>query len=63
LPRSRRHRHRSVDNSRAHSAIEAWAGNLKNGLDEGLAYVAQWLNIADIVTANDSTGFAALMDK
>jgi hypothetical protein len=25
-----------VDNSRAHSAIEAWSGNLKNGLDEGL---------------------------
>jgi len=24
---------------------------------------AQWLNIADIVTANDSTGFAALTDK
>jgi Domain of unknown function (DUF4055) len=46
--------------SRAHSAIEAWAGNLKNGLDEGLAYVAQWLNIADTVTANVSTDFAAL---
>jgi hypothetical protein len=49
-----------VDNSRAHSAIEAWAGNLKNGLDEGLAYVAQWLNVADTVTANVSTDFAAL---
>ncbi|MBR1233655.1 DUF4055 domain-containing protein [Bradyrhizobium sp. AUGA SZCCT0182] len=49
-----------VDNSRAHSAIEAWAGNLKNGLDEGLAFTAQWLGIADTVTANVSTDFAAL---
>src|SRR3954453_12919484 len=49
-----------MDNSRAHSAIEAWAGNLKNGLDEGLAYTAQWLGIADVVTANVSTDFAAL---
>ena len=46
-----------VDNSRAHSAIEAWAGNLKNGLDEGLAFTAQWLGIADTVTANVSTDF------
>ena len=49
-----------VDNSRAHSAIEAWAGNLKNGLDEGLAFTAQWLGIADTVTASVSTDFAAL---
>jgi Domain of unknown function (DUF4055) len=49
-----------VDNSRAHSAIEAWAGNLKNGLDEALAFTAQWLSVADTVTANVSTDFAAL---
>lgn len=49
-----------VDNSRAHSAIEAWAGNLKNGLDEGLAFTAKWLGIADTATANVSTDFAAL---
>ena len=49
-----------VDNSRAHSAIEAWAGNLKNGLDEGLAFTAQWLGVVDTVTANVSTDFAAL---
>jgi uncharacterized protein DUF4055 len=49
-----------VDNSRAHSAIEAWAGNLKNALDEGLAFTAQWLGVADTVTANVSTDFAAL---
>jgi hypothetical protein len=49
-----------VDNSRAHSAIEAWAGNLKNGRDEGLALTARWLGVADTVTANVSTDFAAL---
>ena len=49
-----------VDNSRAHSAIEAWAGNLKNGLDEGLAFTAQWLGVADTATASVSTDFAAL---
>ncbi|MDI2103937.1 DUF4055 domain-containing protein [Bradyrhizobium sp. Mp64] len=49
-----------MDNSRAHSAIEAWAGNLKNGLDEGLAFTAKWLGIADNVTASVSTDFAAL---
>ena len=36
------------------------AGNLKNGLDEGLAFTAQWLGVADTVTANVSTDFAAL---
>ena len=41
-------------------AVAAWAGNLKNGLDEGLAYTAQWFGIADTVTANVSTDFAAL---
>jgi Domain of unknown function (DUF4055) len=49
-----------VDNSRAHSAIEAWSSNLKNALDEGLAFTAQWLGIADAITANVSTDFAAL---
>ncbi len=49
-----------VDNSRAHAAIEAWAGALKNALDEGLAYTAKWLVIADVTTASVSTDFAAL---
>ncbi|MGY3159847.1 DUF4055 domain-containing protein [Bradyrhizobium elkanii] len=49
-----------MDNSRAHSAIEVWASGLKNGLDEGLAFTAKWFGIADTVTANVCTDFAAL---
>ncbi|HWV41316.1 DUF4055 domain-containing protein [Pseudorhodoplanes sp.] len=49
-----------IDNSRAHSAIESWAIALKNALDEGLAFTAKWLQIADVTTANVSTDFAAL---
>jgi len=49
-----------VDNSRAHSAIEAWALALKNGLDEALAFTAQWLGIADTATASVATDFSAL---
>jgi hypothetical protein len=49
-----------IDNSRAHSAVEAWALALKNGLDEALAFTAKWLGIADTTTANVSTDFAVL---
>lgn len=49
-----------VDNSRAHSAIEGWAGGLKDALDQALRYAAMWLDQADIVTASVSTDFIAL---
>ncbi|MDT3686487.1 MAG: DUF4055 domain-containing protein [Pseudorhodoplanes sp.] len=48
-----------IDQSRAHSAIESWSIALKNALDEGLAFTAKWMQIADVTTANVSTDFAA----
>jgi hypothetical protein len=48
-----------VDNSRAHSSRRRVGGQFKERL-RGLAYTAQWFGIADTVTANVSTDFAAL---
>ena len=49
----------AIDHSRAHSAIEAWAGALKDALDRGLQFTAMWLGEPDVVTACVSTDFIA----
>jgi hypothetical protein len=49
-----------VDAGVADAVFAAQIGDRNAGLDEGLAYTAQWFGIADTVTANVSTDFAAL---
>ena len=49
----------AIDHSRAHSAIEAWAGALKDALDRGLQFTSMWLGEPDVVTACVSTDFVA----
>ncbi|MBR1281620.1 DUF4055 domain-containing protein [Bradyrhizobium sp. AUGA SZCCT0177] len=51
----------AIDNSRAHSAIEAWAGGLKDALDQALKFTSMWLQQSDQVTANVSTDFVAMV--
>ena len=49
----------AIDNSRAHSALEAWAGALKDALDQALRLTAMWVNEPDAVTAVVSTDFVS----
>ena len=49
----------AIDNSRAHSALEAWAGALKDALDQALRLTSMWVNEADVVTAVVSTDFVS----
>lgn len=49
----------AIDNSKAHSAVEAWAYGLKDALDQALHFTAMWLNEPDTATAIVSTDFDA----
>jgi|tagenome__1003787_1003787.scaffolds.fasta_scaffold20989750_13 hypothetical protein len=49
----------ALDNSKAHSAVEAWSYGLKDALDQALHYTAMWFNESDTATAVVSTDFDA----
>lgn len=49
-----------IDNSRAHSAIEAWANLLADALNNGLRFTSMWLGEKDQTTATVSTDFAGV---
>lgn len=48
-----------IDNSRAHSAIEAWAGALQDALNQALRFTAMWLKEPDATTATVATDFVS----
>lgn len=47
----------AIEGAKAHSAIEVWANAHKAQLDQALKYTAEWLKIADTVTATVHTDF------
>jgi hypothetical protein len=48
----------SVDASKAHSAVQTWAGLLQDTLNQALKFTSQWLNVADVATVSVHTDFA-----
>lgn len=48
----------AIDAAKSHSAIEVWANGLADALNQALYFTAQWLGIADTVTAVVNTDFS-----
>jgi hypothetical protein len=48
----------AIDASKAHSAVEAWAINLRDTLNQALMFTAMWTGVPDTATVSVHTDFA-----